>query len=61
MKMLEDGDWDKVKQALRNIKGTLYLNLRLTIDDLACSNCVIDRSHGVHWDCKDHTHEGVTL
>jgi len=54
-------DWGKLKRVLKYLKGTLYLKLRITVDNFSSSQWSIDASHGVHWDCKGQTGAGMTL
>ena len=54
-------DWGKLKRVLKYLKGTLYLKLRITVDNLSSSQWSIDASHGVHWNCKGPTGAGMTL
>ena len=54
-------DWGKLKRVLKYLKDTLYFKLRISIDNLSSSQCNIDASHGVHWDCKGQTGAGMTL
>ena len=55
VKKLDEDDWGKLKRVLQYLKGTRTLKLRLTVDDMHCIKCLVDASHGVHWDCKAHT------
>ncbi len=47
-----EDDWGKMKRVLKYLKGTLYLKLRITVDNLTSSQWSVDASHGVNWDYK---------
>ena len=57
----DEDDWGKVRRVLQYLKATLYLKLRLTVDNLMSAQWLIDGSHGVHWDCKGQTGAGMSL
>ena len=61
MKVPNEDDWGKEKWVLEYLKGTLYLKLRLTVDDLSCAQWQVDPSHGMHWDGKGQTGAGMTF
>ena len=61
VKAPDEGNWEKVKWVLKYLKGTLYLKLRLTVDNLSCAHWKVDASHGVHWDGKGQTDAGMTF
>ena len=61
MKTPNEDNWGKVKHVLKYLKGTLHLNMRFRVDDLACAKWHVDASHGVHWDCKGQTTRRMTL
>ncbi len=54
-------DWEKLKRVLRYLSGTKYLKLCISVDDLGMLKWYVDRSHNVHWDCKDHAGTMFTL
>ena len=37
---------------LRYLKGTLGLNMNLSVDDMSVINCSVDASYAAHEDCK---------
>ena len=61
VKAPDEDDWGKLKRVLRYLRGTLYLKLRLLVDNLTSSIWQIDAAHGVHWDCKGQTGAAMTL
>ena len=58
---LDEDDWGKLKRVLKYLKGTLYLKLRITVDNLSSSQWSIDALRGVHCNCKGQTGAGMTL
>jgi hypothetical protein len=54
VKSPDEDDWGKLKQVLKYLNGTKYLNLRLSVDNLGMLKWYVDGSHNVHWDCKGH-------
>ena len=60
VRYLDEDDWGQLKQGLKYLKGTLYMNLYLHADSLNVIFWWFDASYGTHWDCKSHT-GAVTL
>ncbi len=54
-------DWGKLKRVLMYIKGTKYMKLTLTIDDLLVIKWWVDASDRTHHDCKGHSRIMITL
>ena len=48
-------DWGKLKRVLKYLKGTKYMKLHLSIDDLSKIMWWVDVSDKTHKDCKGHT------
>ena len=51
----DEDDWGKLKQGLKYLKGTLYMNLYLIADALNVVRWSVDASYGTHWYCRSHT------
>ncbi len=47
-------DWGKLKQVLKYLNGTRYLELKLSMNNLGMLKWYMDISHNVHWDSKGH-------
>ena len=43
-----------MKRVLKYLNGTKYLKLNLSVDNLGVLKWFVDRSHNMHWDCKEH-------
>jgi hypothetical protein len=54
VKSPDKDDWGELKRVLKYLKGTKYLKLKLSIDNLGMLKWYVDGSHDVHWDCKGH-------
>ncbi len=61
MKCPDEDDWGKLKQVLKNLNGTKYLRLNLSVDDLSLLKWYVDASHSVHWNCRGHGGAMFTL
>jgi hypothetical protein len=48
-------DWGKLKRVLKYLKGTKYLMLKLSVDNLGILKWFEDRSHNIHMDCSRHS------
>ena len=55
----DEDDWGKLKRVLQYLKGTKYMKLTLSVDNLSTIRWWVDASYGVHSDCKGHM--GMTL
>ncbi len=54
-------DWGKLRRVLKYLKGTKYMKLTLTIDDLSMIRWWVDASNRTHHDCKGHTGSMMSL
>ena len=50
-----------MKPVLKYLKGTMYLKLTLSVDNLTTIRWYVDTAYGVHIDCKGHTGMMMTL
>ena len=50
MKTPNEDDWGKLKRMLKYLKGTKYLKLKISVEDLGILKWYVDRSHNTHWD-----------
>jgi len=48
-------DWNKLRQILQYLRGTIDLFLTLGADDITNMKSWVDVSYGIHDDCKSHT------
>ncbi len=53
--------WGKLKRVLPYLKGTKYLKLTISVEDLGILKWYMGGSHNVHWDCKGHAGAMFTL
>ena len=51
----DEHDWGKLKRVLKYLKGTMYMKLTLTVDNLNTISWWVDASYGAHMDLKGHT------
>ena len=61
VKQPDEDDWMKLRRALKYLKGTIGLRLKLTVKDLGTILHYVDASYAVHPDCKGHTGYMMTL
>ena len=54
-------DWGKLRRVLKYLKGTKYMKLTPTIDDLSMIRWWVDGSDRTHHDCKGHTGSMMSL
>ena len=57
----DEHDWNKLKQVLQYLKGTMYMKLTLSVDNMNTVHWYVDVSYGVHMDLKGHTGMMMTL
>ena len=57
----DEDDWGKLRHGLMYLKGTLYLKRHMRADSLSMIRWWVDASYGVHWDCKGHTGEMLSM
>ncbi|KAL7461201.1 hypothetical protein ACHAXS_001624, partial [Conticribra weissflogii] len=57
----DEDDWGKLKRVLKYLKGTINMQLNLSVDSLGVAKWYVDAAHAVHDDCKSHTGAGLTL
>ena len=57
----DEDDWGKLKNCLKYLKGTIDMKLYLTADSLSIIHWWVDATYGVHWDCKGHTGEMMSM
>ena len=55
VKKPDEDNWGKLKRVLKYLKGTRYLCLKLTVDNLNVIRWWVDASYNVHWDARGHT------
>ncbi len=48
-------DWGELRRVLKYLRGTKYMKLTLTIDDLSMIRWWVDASDRAHHDCKGYT------
>jgi hypothetical protein len=48
VKKPDKDDWGKLKPVLKNLNGTTYLKLKLSVDNLGMPKWYVDGSHNVH-------------
>ena len=58
---LDEDDCGKLKWVLQYLKGTKYMKLTLSVDNLSTIRWWVDASYGVHSDCKGHTGNMMSL
>jgi hypothetical protein len=46
---------------MRYLRATKHMKLELTVDNISFLKWWVDASFNVHWDCKGHTGEMMTL
>ena len=61
VKQPDEDDWGKLKRVLKYLKGTLYMKLTLSVDNLSTIRWYVDAAYGVHMDCKGHTGMVMTM
>jgi hypothetical protein len=61
VKSPDNDDWRKLKRVLKYLKGTKYLKLKLSVDNLGLLKWCVDGLHNVHWDCQGHGGAMFTL
>ncbi len=54
-------DWGKLRRVLKYLKGTKYMKLTLTTDNLSMIRWWVNASDCTHHDCKDHTGSMMSL
>ncbi len=54
-------DWGKLCRVLKYLKGTKYMKLTLTIDDISMIRWWADASDCTHHDCRGHTGSMMSL
>ena len=54
-------DWGKLRRVLKYLKGTKYMKLTLTIDNMSMIRWWVDASDRTHHDCKGHTGSMMSL
>ena len=57
----EKHDWNKLRRLLKYLKGTMYMNLTLSVDNMNTIHWYVDASYGAHMDLKGHTGMMMTL
>ncbi len=55
VKKPDEDDWGKLRRVLGYLKGTKYMKLTITIDDLSVVRWWVDASNRTHHDCKGHS------
>jgi hypothetical protein len=61
VKKPDENDWGKLKSPMRYLRATKHMKLELTVDNNSFLKWWVDASFNVHWDCKGHTGEMMTL
>jgi hypothetical protein len=61
VKKPDTDDWGKLRRVLKYLKGTKYMKLLLSIDDLSKIMWWVDASDRTHEDCKGHTGAMMSL
>ena len=59
VKAPDEDDWKKLKRVLTYLRGTVYLPLRIKVDEIGVIKWWVDASYAVHGDCRGHT--GATM
>jgi hypothetical protein len=61
VKSPDEDDWGKLVRVLRYLRGTRYLSLSLSTDNLNIIQWYVDASHQIHDNCRGHTGAMMTL
>ena len=61
VKAPDEDDWGKLKCVLKNLHGTRYLKLTLSVDSLSILHWYVNASHQTHDNCCGHTDALLTL
>ena len=61
VKRPNEDDWGKLRRVLKYLKGTKYMKLTLTIDDLSIIKWWVDASDWMHHNLRGHTGSMMSL
>ena len=61
MKDPDKDEWGKLKHGLMYLEGTLHMKRHMKADSLRMIRWWVDASYEVHWDCKGHTGEMMSM
>jgi hypothetical protein len=57
----DEHDWSKLRRLLKYLKGTMYMKLTLSVDNMNTIHWYVDAAYGAHMDLKGHTGMMMTL
>ena len=57
----DEHDWNKLRRLLKYLKGTMYMKLTLSVDNMNTIHWYVDAAYGAHMDLKGHTGMMMTL
>ncbi len=57
----DEDNWEKLKQVLKYLNGTIHSNLCLEVDEVLVMKWWVDASHATHNDCKSYTGAAMWL
>ena len=61
VKRPKEDNWGKLRKVLKYLKGTKYMKLTLTVDNLSIIKWWVDASDRTHHDLKGHTGSMMSL
>jgi hypothetical protein len=53
VKSPDEDDWGKLHWVLKYLNGTMYLELRLTVESMGTLKWYVDGLHNMHWYTKE--------
>ena len=61
VKKPDEDDWGKLKRVMKYLKGTMFMKLKLSVENLGLIQWWVDASYNVHDDCKGQTGAMMSL